>query len=62
VDKKSLLTEVEAAKQLNVSVAAMRRWRMLGRGPEYLKLYRLVRYKPEALAAFIQQSGVRRAA
>jgi hypothetical protein len=42
-----LLNEKEAAASLNVSVAATRKWRVQGRGPAYLKLGKLVRYRPE---------------
>jgi len=41
----TLATESEVAKYLLVSVAALRRWRLEGRGPQYLKIGSLVRYK-----------------
>lgn len=50
---KHLLTENDAAKLLRVSVAALRRWRVENRGPEYMKLHRLVRYSPEAIANWL---------
>jgi len=34
----SLMTEIEVAKYLNVSVASIRRWRLLQRGPQLLKV------------------------
>jgi hypothetical protein len=34
----NLLTEDEVAKQLNVSVASMRRWRLERRGPHFVKV------------------------
>ena len=42
-----LLTEGELANYLNVSVAAVRKWRGQGRGPAFCKLGSLVRYKRE---------------
>lgn len=45
----NLMTEQEVSKRLNVSVASLRRWRLLGRGPAFLKIGSLVRYRPEDL-------------
>jgi hypothetical protein len=45
----NLMTEHEVSKRLNVSVASLRRWRLLGRGPAFLKIGSLVRYRPEDL-------------
>ena len=43
----TLLNEIEVAKRLQVSVACVRRWRLERRGPRYLKIGSLVRYRPE---------------
>ncbi len=45
----NLLTEEEVAKHLHVSLAALRRWRLEGRGPRFIKVSALVRYRPEEL-------------
>jgi len=45
----NLLTEEDVAKQLQVSLAALRRWRVEGRGPRFIKVSALVRYRPEEL-------------
>jgi predicted DNA-binding transcriptional regulator AlpA len=48
MDQKSsqdLLQENEVAQLLTVSVAALRRWRVERRGPKYIKLGALVRYR-----------------
>ena len=45
----NLLTEEDVAKQLRVSLAALRRWRLEGRGPRFIKVSALVRYRPEEL-------------
>jgi excisionase family DNA binding protein len=49
----SLMTEDEVSKRLNVSVASLRRWRLQGRGPVFLKVGALVRYRPEDLEAWL---------
>jgi hypothetical protein len=45
--------EKEAAIVLGCSVAARRKWRLLGKGPTYCKIGRLVRYAEADLAAFL---------
>jgi predicted DNA-binding transcriptional regulator AlpA len=42
----SLLTEIELSKHLHVSVACVRRWHLERRGPRFLKIGSLVRYRP----------------
>jgi excisionase family DNA binding protein len=44
-----LMTEVELSERLNVSLASLRRWRLEGRGPRFVKVGSLVRYRPEDL-------------
>jgi hypothetical protein len=48
-----LIDEREAAKALCCSVAAMRKWRLLGNGPAYVKMGRLVRYSEADLQSFL---------
>ena len=43
------MTEVEISERLNVSLASLRRWRLEGRGPRFVKVGSLVRYRPEDL-------------
>ncbi len=43
------LTEKDVAKQINVSLATLRRWRLEKRGPRFVKVGALVRYRPEDL-------------
>lgn len=45
----TLMTEIELSEQLNVSLASLRRWRLEGRGPRFVKVGSLVRYRPEDL-------------
>jgi hypothetical protein len=49
----SLLNEQQASELLNCSVAALRRWRLIGAGPAYCRLGRLVRYRHADLEAFL---------
>ena len=43
------LTEKDVAEQIKVSLAYLRRWRLLQRGPRFIKVGALVRYRPEDL-------------
>ena len=42
-----MLNEKQTAELLGVSVAALRKWRFQRRGPAYIKLGKLVRYRRE---------------
>ena len=55
----NLMTEEQVSKLLHVSVASMRRWRLEKRGPAFIKVGSLVRYKPEDLELWLraQPSG-----
>lgn len=41
----TLLTETDVSKQLRVSLAALRKWRVSKRGPQFVKMGPLVRYR-----------------
>jgi Helix-turn-helix domain len=49
----NLLTESDVSKQLHVSLALVRRWRLEKRGPMFLKVGALVRYRPEDLESWL---------
>jgi excisionase family DNA binding protein len=51
----NLMTETEVAKRLNVSLASVRRWRLERRGPVFLKVGALVRYRPEDLDTWLRE-------
>jgi predicted DNA-binding transcriptional regulator AlpA len=42
-----LLNDHQVAELLSVSVATVRRWRMLGQGPRFLKVGTLCKYRAE---------------
>lgn len=50
----TLLTEHDIARITGLSLASVRRWRLSGQGPRYLKLGRAVRYQRVDLAAWLQ--------
>jgi len=50
----ALMTEHEVASRLHVSVASVRRWRLLGQGPMFIKIGVLVRYRPEDLNSWLE--------
>jgi predicted DNA-binding transcriptional regulator AlpA len=49
----TLLTEEEVARQLHVSVASLRRWRLERRGPQFIKVGSLVRYRPDEIEVWL---------
>jgi hypothetical protein len=57
-----LLTERDAARFICMSVYFLRQARVQGRGPEYMRFGRSIRYRLDALEKFIQQRTVRHAA
>jgi len=49
-----LLTERDVARITGLSVASVRRWRLLRQGPRYLKIGAAVRYKPEDVSGWLE--------
>ena len=50
-----LLNEHELSNLLSVSVATLRRWRLLKRGPRFTKLGSSVRYRTEDVASWLAE-------
>lgn len=50
----NLLNEHDVARVTGLSVASVRRWRLLRQGPKYLKIGAAVRYKPEDISALLE--------
>jgi predicted DNA-binding transcriptional regulator AlpA len=51
-----LLNEHAVAELLGVSIATVRRWRLLRQGPKFIRVGAAsVRYRPEDLKAYIDQ-------
>jgi hypothetical protein len=53
-----LINEKGAAEFLGCTVSAMRKWRLLGRGPAYCRVGRLIRYREDDLLAYVEASRV----
>jgi predicted DNA-binding transcriptional regulator AlpA len=48
-----LLKDTEVAEFLGVSVATVRRWRLYGQGPPWIKCGFVVRYAPETVLKWL---------
>ncbi len=51
----TFLNETQVSEMLQVSLACVRRWRLIGEGPEYKKVGPLVRYRPEAISQWVEK-------
>ena len=49
-----LLGEDEVASTFRLSVAAIRRWRLQGKGPRYIKVGAAVRYRLDDIRAWLE--------
>jgi predicted DNA-binding transcriptional regulator AlpA len=49
----TLLNEHDVARITGLSVASVRRWRLVRQGPQYLKIGSAVRYRPEDVNAWL---------
>ena len=54
--KATPMTTKEAAIQLGVKPSTLEVWRVYGKGPKYLKLGRLVKYRLADLESFLEES------
>jgi predicted DNA-binding transcriptional regulator AlpA len=50
----TLLNEHDVARITGLSVASVRRWRLIRQGPKFLKLNSAVRYRPEDISAWLE--------
>lgn len=50
----NLLNEYDLARITGLSVASVRRWRLIRQGPRYLKLGSSVRYRAEDIQAWLE--------
>ena len=48
-----LLNEHEVAESCSISVLTLRKWRSQKRGPQYVKIGALVRYRPDDVDSWI---------
>jgi predicted DNA-binding transcriptional regulator AlpA len=54
VNMESFLNEKEVAEKIKVSLGSLRRWRLLQRGPRFVKVGALVRYRVEDLEQWME--------
>jgi predicted DNA-binding transcriptional regulator AlpA len=50
----TLLDERAVAKLTGMSLGTLRRWRVLNRGPRFIKLSSAVRYRPEDVRSWLE--------
>ena len=50
----SLLTEKDVSQVTGMSLASIRRWRLLRQGPRYIKLNSAVRYRAEDINSWLE--------
>ncbi len=55
------MTGAEVARRLRLSEWTLRQWRRNGRGPAYIRVGRLVRYRAADVEAYLAQREVRSA-
>jgi len=53
--RQRLLNEREVATSCSISVLTLRKWRSVKRGPNFIKISTLVRYRPEDIDAWIAE-------
>jgi hypothetical protein len=58
-DPRKLLKPADAAELLGISASTLAKWRMIGRGPEFVKLGSAVRYDPRRVDECIEKAGRR---
>lgn len=62
---KANLIDVQVADYLNISLSTVRRWRLTGGGPRWIRIGGCVRYPASDLAAYLSQvssgGGIREA-
>ena len=53
-----LLKTDQVAKHLNLKPITLRKWRLIGRGPKFIRCGSSIRYHPEQIAQWIERSTV----
>lgn len=53
-----LLKTDQVAEHLNVKPITLRKWRLIGRGPKFIRCGSSIRYHPEQIAQWIERSTV----
>ena len=50
-----LLNDTDTAKLLHIKPATLRQWRMVGKGPKYSKMGKLVLYKRQTVERYLAE-------
>lgn len=58
-DAKTIYTCEDAADFVSVKVQTLAAWRMLGRGPAFIRLGRAIRYRRADLERYLEEQTVR---
>ena len=53
-----LFDERDVARITGLSLASVRRWRLLRKGPKFLKIGAAVRYRPEDVSAWLESCPI----
>jgi len=53
-----LLNEHEVSDSCSINILTLRKWRSQKRGPTFLKIGKLVRYRPEDVDAWITAAAI----
>jgi len=56
-----LVRENEASRLLSVSIAALRRWRREGRGPDFIRCEGCIRYDLRAIEQYLEANSSQQA-
>ena len=59
MEQERMLTDEQAAEFLGMAKQTLRNWRTFGRGPDYLKMGRSVRYKLSSLQRFTDERTIK---
>jgi excisionase family DNA binding protein len=57
-DPDSLVTEVQTAELLNISIRTLQAWRIKSAGPRFVRVGRAIRYRRSDLTAWIEANTV----
>ena len=53
IPKRQLLTDIEVAEYLSISISTVRRWRLKGGGPRWIRIGSSIRHHATELHAYI---------
>lgn len=54
-EQRRILTPAQVSEMTGLAPSTLANWRVLGKGPAWFKIGRLVRYRPEAVEAWLNR-------